>query len=180
MGLIAVDPDAWAALLAVSLHRAGRNSSPEAVAAEVEAQLPQLERQAIARAAIERGGAVVAADLEQAVALADEFAPEHLCLLVEEPEALLPLVRNAGGVFLGEDSPEVLGDYTAGPSHVMPTGGSARFASPLSVLDFLKVTSVVALSRDDLARLGPYAAELARAEGLTAHARSIELRLEGR
>ncbi len=161
-------------LITTSLEQA------EAVAAEIEAQLPSLERHAIARAAIERGGAVVARDLEEAVALANEFAPEHLCLLVEDPEALLPLVRNAGGVFLGESSPEVLGDYTAGPSHVMPTGGAARFASPLSVLDFLKVTSVVALSDTDLARLGPYAASLARAEGLTGHARSIERRLEGR
>ncbi|MCK9495372.1 MAG: histidinol dehydrogenase [Dehalococcoidia bacterium] len=152
----------------------------EAVAAEVDAQLPTLEREAIARAAVERGGAVVAGNIEEAVALANEFAPEHLCLLVEDPEAVLPLVRCAGGVFLGESSPEVLGDYTAGPSHVMPTGGSARFASPLSVLDFLKVMSVVALSAEDLGRLGPYAAELARAEGLTAHARSIERRLEGR
>ena len=152
----------------------------EAIAAQVEEQLPGLERQATARAAIERGGAVVAADLEQAVELADEFAPEHLCLLVAEPEALLPLVRSAGGVFLGESSPEVLGDYTAGPSHVMPTGGSARFASPLSVLDFLRVMSVVQLTEDDVQRLGPYAANLARAEGLTAHARSIERRLEGR
>ncbi len=152
----------------------------EAVAVEVEAQLATLEREAIARAAVERGGAVVAASLEEAVELANEFAPEHLCVLVEHPEAVLPLVRAAGGVFLGESSPEVLGDYTAGPSHVMPTGGSARFASPLSVLDFLKVTSVIALSQEDLARLGPYAAELARAEGLTAHARSIERRLEGR
>lgn len=152
----------------------------EAIAAEVEAQLPTLERASIARAAIERGGAVVAADLEQAVMLANEFAPEHLCLLVADPEALLPLIKNAGGVFLGESSPEVLGDYTAGPSHVMPTGGSARFASPLSVLDFLKVTSVIQLTEDDVSRLGPYAATLARAEGLTAHARSIERRLEGR
>ncbi len=152
----------------------------EAVAAAIEEQLPSLERNAIARAAIERGGAVVARDLEEAIALANEFAPEHLCLLVEDPEALLPLVRNAGGVFLGESSPEVLGDYTAGPSHVMPTGGAARFASPLSVLDFLKITSVISLSETDLARLGPYAASLARAEGLTGHARSIERRLEGR
>jgi len=152
----------------------------EAIVAQVEEQLVTLERGEIARAAIERGGAVVVADLEQAVALANEFAPEHLCLLVEDPEALLPLIRNAGGVFLGESSPEVLGDYTAGPSHVMPTGGSARFASPLSVLDFLKVTSVIQLADEDVARLGPYAARLARAEGLTAHARSIERRLEGR
>ena len=161
-------------LITISLAQA------EAVAAAIEEQLPSLERHVIARAAIERGGAVVARDLEEAVALANEFAPEHLCLLVENPEALLPLVRNAGGVFLGESSPEVLGDYTAGPSHVMPTGGAARFASPLSVLDFLKVMSVVALSEADLARLGPYAASLARAEGLTGHARSIERRLEGR
>ena len=161
-------------LITISLAQA------EAVAAAIEEQLPSLERHVIARAAIERGGAVVARDLEEAVALANEFAPEHLCLLVENPEALLPLVRNAGGVFLGESSPEVLGDYTAGPSHVMPTGGAARFASPLSGLDFLKVMSVVALSEADLARLGPYAASLARAEGLTGHARSIERRLERR
>ena len=152
----------------------------EAVAAQVEAQLATLEREPIARAAIARGGAIIVRDLEEAMMLANEFAPEHMCLLVQHPEALLPLVRNAGGVFLGESSPEVLGDYTAGPSHVMPTGGSARFAGPLSVLDFLKITSVIALSEEDLARLGPYAARLARAEGLTGHARSIERRLEGR
>lgn len=152
----------------------------EAIAVEVDLQLASLEREPIARAAITRGGAVVVSSIEEGVALANEFAPEHLCLLVEDPQAILPLVRNAGGVFLGESSPEVLGDYTAGPSHVMPTGGSARFASPLSVLDFLRVMSVVGLTPEDLARLGPYAAELARAEGLTGHARSIERRLEGR
>jgi histidinol dehydrogenase len=174
--LAQAEHDVLATPVLITISRA----QAEAIAAEVEAQLPTLERASIARAAIERGGAVVAADLEQAVLLANEFAPEHLCLLVAEPEALLPLIRNAGGVFLGESSPEVLGDYTAGPSHVMPTGGSARFASPLSVLDFLKVTSVIQLSEDDVSRLGPYAATLARAEGLTAHARSIERRLEGR
>ncbi len=152
----------------------------EAVAAEVDRQLPELEREVIARAAIERGGAVIAADLEEAVALANEFAPEHLCLLTREPERLATFVTSAGGLFLGEDTPEVIGDYTAGPSHVMPTGGSARFASPLTVLDFLRVTSTVALSESDLYRLGGYAATLARAEGLTAHARAVELRLEGR
>jgi histidinol dehydrogenase len=152
----------------------------DAVAAAVEEQLATLERGAIARAAVERGGAVVAADLEEAIGLANEFAPEHLCLLVANAEALASRVQNAGGVFVGEDSPEVLGDYVAGPSHVMPTGGSARFASPLSVMDFMKVTSTVALTTDDLRAIGPAAAMLARAEGLTAHARSIELRLEGR
>lgn len=152
----------------------------DAVAAEVERQLDGLERAEVARAAIARGGAVVAADLDEALALANEFAPEHLCLLTRDPGALVGRVQNAGGVFVGESSPEVLGDYTAGPSHVMPTGGSARFASPLSVLDFLKVISTVALDDADLRRLGPFAADLARAEGLTAHARSIERRLEGR
>ena len=112
--------------------------------------------------------------------LANEFAPEHFCLLTRDPESLVPRVQNAGGIFVGEDSPEVLGDYVAGPSHVMPTGGSARFASPLSVMDFLKVVSTIALTADDLRTIGPAAAMLARAEGLTAHARSIELRLEGR
>ena len=89
-------------------------------------------------------------------------------------------MRNAGGIFVGESSPEVLGDYVAGPSHVMPTGGSARFASPLSVNDFLRVMSLVDLSPAELRRIGPAAATLARAEGLTGHARAIELRLEGR
>ena len=122
----------------------------------------------------------MAAHLDEAIALANEFAPEHLCLLVRDADSVLPRVENAGGIFVGEDSPEVLGDYVAGPSHVMPTGGAARFASPLSVMDFLKVTSTIALTADDLRTIGPAAAMLARAEGLTAHARSIELRLEGR
>jgi len=152
----------------------------EAVAEQVETQLESLERGTIARAAVERGGAVVAADLDEAVDLANEFAPEHLCLLTRENERLIGRVRNAGGIFVGESSPEVLGDYVAGPSHVMPTGGSARFASPLSVNDFLRVMSLVDLSQAELRRIGPAAATLARAEGLTAHARAIELRLEGR
>jgi histidinol dehydrogenase len=150
------------------------------VAVQVEQQLLELERSAIARAAIERGGAVVAGNLDEAMELANEFAPEHLCLLTENPESLVELVRNAGGVFVGEHSPEALGDYVAGPSHVMPTGGSARFASPLTVFDFLKITSTLDVTEDEMRTIGPYAATLARAEGLTGHARSIELRLEGR
>ena len=152
----------------------------EAVAAEVERQLVELDRAEIARAAIERGGAVVAADMDEALALAEEFAPEHLCLLTRTNEALVPAVRGAGGIFVGEHSPEVLGDYVAGPSHVMPTGGSARYASPLSVNDFLKITSIIDVSPAEMRRIGPAAATLARAEGLTAHANAIELRLEGR
>jgi histidinol dehydrogenase len=152
----------------------------EAVALEVEIQLADLERAEIARAAIAGGGAVVAADLDEAVELANEFAPEHLCLLTENPEALVERVTTAGGIFVGEYSPEVLGDYVAGPSHVMPTGGSARFASPLSVFDFLKLTSTIDMTAEQFRETGPYAATLARAEGLTGHAHSIEHRLEGR
>ncbi len=152
----------------------------EAVADEIEVQLAHLERADIARAAVERGGAVVAADLDEALMLANDFAPEHLCLLTENPELLVERVTNAGGIFVGEYSPEVLGDYVAGPSHVMPTGGTARFAGPLSIMDFLKITSTIDVSREDFRAIAPYAATLARAEGLTGHARSIELRLEGR
>jgi histidinol dehydrogenase len=152
----------------------------EAVAAEVDLQLVDLERESIARAAIGNGGAVVAADLDEAVALANEFAPEHLALLTENPEMLVEQVRNTGGIFIGEHSPEVLGDYVAGPSHVMPTGGSARFSGPLSVFDFLKITSTIDVTEQEFREVGLFAATLARAEGLTAHARAIEHRLEGR
>jgi histidinol dehydrogenase len=145
----------------------------------VERQLEGLERAEIARSALEaRGGIVVTAGLEEALELANEFGPEHLCLLVRDAASWAPRVRHAGGLFLGETSPEAVGDYTAGPSHVMPAGGSARFSSPLSVFDFLKFTSVVGIDAATLRRLGPPAAAIARAEGLTAHARAIERRLE--
>ena len=152
----------------------------ERVGEEVERQLATLERESIARAAFEtRGGAVVVDSLDEALELANEFAPEHLCLLVRDAARLAEGVRHAGGVFIGETSPESLGDYTAGPSHVMPTMGTARFASPLGVQDFLKSTSVVDVDAETLRALGPAAVRIARAEGFTAHARSIELRLEG-
>ena len=151
----------------------------EQVAGEVQQQLAGLERRDIAGAAIERQGvAVVVASLEEAVALANAFAPEHLCLLVREPWRLVPLVMHAGGIFVGEDSPEVIGDYVAGPSHAMPTGGTARFASYLGVHHFLRRMPVVALDKAQLLSLGPVAAAIARAEGLTAHAQAIERRLE--
>jgi histidinol dehydrogenase len=102
-----------------------------------------------------------------------------MCLLVRDAAAVAKTVRNAGGIFVGDDAPESLGDYTAGPSHVMPTAGAARYASPLGVHDFLKVTSVVAVDAARLREAGPAAARIARAEGFTAHARSIELRLQG-
>ena len=150
----------------------------EQVGKEVERQLFALERRETARTAFEaRGGAVVVDSLDEALALADEFAPEHLCLLVQDAPRWAAQVRNAGGVFVGESSPETLGDYTAGPSHVMPTSGTARFASPLGVHDFLKATSVVSMDEASLRALGPATARIARAEGLTAHVRTIELRL---
>lgn len=153
----------------------------EEVQREVAHQLAKLERGKIARAAFEnRGGCVVVADVDEAIELANEYAPEHLCLNVENAIGHAGKVKNAGGLFLGESSPEAVGDYTAGCSHVMPTGGSARFSSPLGVQDFLKVTSVVGIDQDMFGELGPAAAALARAEGLTGHALSIERRLLGR
>ncbi|CAA9576164.1 MAG: Histidinol dehydrogenase [uncultured Thermomicrobiales bacterium] len=151
----------------------------ELVRRQLATQLEPLERADIARAALRRNGVIaVAPNVEVAVELANAFAPEHLCLLVRDPWDLVPQVRNAGGIFVGEDSPEALADYTLGPSHVMPTGGSARFASPIHVADFTKVISVAAGNRRALERLGPTAALFARAEGLTGHARAIEQRLE--
>ncbi len=151
----------------------------ERTGAEVERQLKLLPREAIARAAFDaRGGAVVVSSLDEALELANEFAPEHLCLLVRDAQTWALRVRHAGGVFVGATSPESLGDYSAGPSHVMPTMGTARFASPLGVHDFLKTTSVVAVDEAVLRAIGPASALIARAEGFTAHARSIELRLE--
>jgi histidinol dehydrogenase len=153
----------------------------ERVAVEVERQVQLIPRGNVAAAAFaNRGGAVVAADLDQAFALANEYAPEHMCLLMRDAWDHVPKVRNAGGLFVGESSPEALADYIAGPSHVMPTGGSARYSSPLTVSDFRKTTSVVALGDADLERLGPAAARIAHAEGLSGHARAIEVRLEAR
>ncbi len=123
-----------------------------------------------------QGGIVLTPNLETAIRLADEFAPEHLCLSVREPERWAERVRNAGGLFLGEHSFEVLGDYVAGPSHVMPTGGTSRWASPVNVLDFVKITNIIALDAKTAARLSPVAARLARAESLCAHAAAATAR----
>ncbi len=149
-----------------------------AVAAELPAQLATLERREIAAQSLAANGLIaVVADLATAMELANAYAPEHLCLLLRDPWQAVPLVRHAGGVFVGEESPEALGDYTAGPSHVMPTGGTARFSSPIHVADFTKVISLAAANHRALDRLGPATIALARAEGLTAHARAIERRL---
>ena len=148
---------------------------------EVKRQLNGLSRARVASNALQgQGGIVVTPDLETAVQLVNEFAPEHLCLSVREPTMWAERIRNAGGLFLGEHSFEVLGDYVAGPSHIMPTSGTARFASPINVLDFVKITSVFAPASSTVERLSVAAARLADAEGLTAHAAAIRRRAPDR
>ena len=149
----------------------------EAVAREVEAHLATLSTGAVARASWEAHGAIIVAPLAEVPPLVDALAPEHLQLAVDEPDALFDRVRHAGSVFLGRHTPEAIGDYVAGPNHVLPTGRRARFSSGLSVLDFMKRTSFLALEREGLAEIGPAAVALAEAEGLPAHARSVALRL---
>ena len=146
-------------------------------AQEVERQLAELPRKEIAGASIEKNGKIILCnDLTEAAVCANRIAPEHLELCVAEPLALLPLVRNAGSIFLGHSSPEALGDYFAGPNHTLPTMGTARFASPLSVDDFIKKSSVTCYTPQALARVADKIAVFARAEGLEAHARSVEVR----
>ena len=146
---------------------------------EVEYQLSTLSTRDAARDSLEtRAYAVIVDSLAEGLRVANLYAPEHLCLLVQDPWAAVPEVKNAGGIFLGASSTEALGDYAAGPSHVMPTGGTARYASALNVRDFQKVIPVVNIGPETLREIGPGAARLARAEGLEAHARAIESRLE--
>lgn len=141
------------------------------------ANLPEANAEEIRDSFAYRSGAVIAEDVLEAVALADDFAPEHLCLSVKDPWAWVNSIRNAGGVFVGEHSYEVLGDYCAGPSHVMPTGGTARFTPPCNVLDFVRVMNVIALDEGTATQLGPIAAKLAEAEGLLAHANAVRVRM---
>lgn len=150
----------------------------EQTALAVARQLEHRSRaEVISQSLANRSGAVLTRDLDEAVKLANEYAPEHLCLAVRDPWRLAEHIHAAGGVFLGEHSFEVLGDYVAGPSHVMPTGGSARFASPLNVLDFIHIVSLIALDETTTRQIAPKAAEIAHAEGLDAHAFSAEVRL---
>jgi histidinol dehydrogenase len=149
------------------------------VAASIERLLPQMPRASIiATALAARGALIEVRDLDEAAALANRIAPEHLELSVAEPRALLAKIRHAGAVFLGRYAAEPLGDYCAGPNHVLPTAGTARFSSPLGVYDFQKRTSIIDVQADGAVRLGRIASALARAEGLVAHARSAELRIE--
>jgi histidinol dehydrogenase len=149
----------------------------ERVVREIEIQLGKLKRRSTAKTAIDAGMLVLVDDMAQAVELVNLFAPEHLSLMASDASALIPKIRNAGCIFIGENSPVALGDYVAGPSHVLPTGGSARFGSPLGVTDFLKVTNIIALDEPAMRELSQAAAVIARAEGLDAHARAIERRL---
>jgi len=166
------DELATAVLLTDSARLAGE------VSKAVEEGLSSLNRAAIARQSIEsRGGIVIVESIKVAIELANEFAPEHLCLHLANAEEAMQHARNAGCVFVGEHSAESIGDYTAGPSHVMPTGGSAIYASPLGVQDFLKIMSVVNLDQEAVLKIGPPAAAIAGAEGLTGHAAAIESRL---
>jgi len=153
----------------------------DAVVRAVEAHLATLSRHEIARESWQNHGAIVIlANLAEAPALIDRVAPEHLELALESTEAVAGKVRNAGAIFLGRHTPEVIGDYVAGTNHVLPTGRSARFSSGLSVADFMKRTSIVECGPEGLAAVGPAAIALAEAEGLGAHARSVEIRLNRR
>ena len=152
----------------------------DAVAAAVLTELPTLPRCAIAGASWRAHGAVIVVDdWNQAAALVNRLAPEHLQLMLRDPDSVFAQVRHAGAVFLGAFCPEAIGDYVAGPNHVLPTGRTARFASGLSVFDFLKRTTYVSATQAALHAVGPAAVALAEAEGLQAHARSIALRLNG-
>ncbi len=150
----------------------------DAVAAAVDAQLATLPRREIAGASWRDHGAIVLlGSMAEAPALIDRIAPEHLELAVADPDALARQVRNAGAIFLGRHTPEAIGDYLAGPNHVLPTARSARFSSGLSVLDFMKRSSIVACDAESIRAIGPATVRLAEAEGLDAHARSVALRL---
>jgi histidinol dehydrogenase len=166
-------------VLASAILLTHSRSMAERVQAAVLSQLEELDRADVIAVSMENGSGIVVTDsLAQSLALANEYAPEHLCLLVEDPWRHVGSIQNAGGIFIGERSFEVLGDYVAGPSHVMPTGGTARFASPINVNDFVKIVSIIGLNDEALADIGPAAETLARAEGLTAHAEAVRRRLE--
>ncbi|MDR6820219.1 histidinol dehydrogenase [Neorhizobium sp. 2083] len=183
------DPDWLAAdLLAQAEHDAGAQSIlvtddaefGRAVEAAVERQLKTLSRSETAAASWRDFGAVILVpDLKASLPLANRIAAEHLELAVADPDALLPGIRNAGAIFIGRHTPEVIGDYVGGSNHVLPTARSARFSSGLSVLDFVKRTSILRLGPDQLRQLAPAAITLAHSEGLDAHARSVAIRLNG-
>ena len=150
----------------------------DAVTEALEPQLKSLPTEQTARESVEQRGVIVLVEtLDDALEVANAYAPEHLCLLLADPWRVVPQVKHAGGLFIGEHSMEALGDYIIGPSHVMPTGGTARYSSAVNLRDFQKVIPLVSLSQGTVAEIGPAAAIMARAEGLEAHARAVESRL---
>jgi histidinol dehydrogenase len=152
----------------------------EAVASSMRRQLEEMPRRdVIAVSLTARGALIVVRDLDEACQLANRIAPEHLELSIEEPRRWLPRLRHAGAIFMGRYASEALGDYCAGPNHVLPTAGTARFSSPLGVYDFQKRTSIIEVSREGARKLGAIAAQLAEGEGLPAHAKSAQYRLHG-
>ena len=167
------DPLASAILITTSRRLAGE------VEQEVERQLGDLSRQAIAAESLENRGMIAVVDnVDEAIELANLYAPEHLCLMIEEADSYIEKVYNAGCIFVGENSTVALGDYVAGPSHVLPTGGTARFSSPLNITDFIKFIDLVTIDEASLKKIGKAAAIIARAEGLEGHAKAVEKRLE--
>lgn len=151
----------------------------EKVSQELERQIPLLAREEIARTSIDTNGKIIiAGDMNEAVAAANTIAPEHLEVCVDEPFALLDSIKNAGSIFLGKNVPEALGDYLAGPNHTLPTSGTARFSSPLSVDDFVKKSSFIYYPKDALAKVADRIVDFAEREGLGAHARSVAIRFE--
>lgn len=169
------DEDAQPILISPDADFMGR------VTTSIERLLPEMERRTVIEAALNRRAALIQVrNLAEAAEVVNFIAPEHLELSIEKPEALLPLIRHAGAIFLGRYTAEALGDYCAGPNHVLPTSRTARFSSPLGVYDFQKRTSLIHCSPTGAATLGSVASALARGEGLTAHARSAELRLESK
>ncbi|MBQ3137272.1 MAG: histidinol dehydrogenase [Clostridia bacterium] len=167
------DKNASAVLVTESLELA------EKVSAELERQIPMLERQEIARASIDNNGKIIVAEtLSQGIEIANELAPEHLELCVDNPFDLLDSVKNAGSIFMGRYCPEALGDYYAGPNHTLPTGGTARFSSPLSVDDFVKKSQFTYYTKEALFAVAEDVGFFAEKEGLTAHAKSATIRLD--
>ncbi|WP_299198655.1 histidinol dehydrogenase [uncultured Amphritea sp.] len=149
------------------------------VSASIDKLLPTMERQTIiSRSLADRAALIKVADLEEAARVSNRVAPEHLELSIEDPQALLPLIKHAGAIFMGRYTAEALGDYCAGPNHVLPTSGTARFSSPLGVYDFQKRSSLIMFSEDGASEMGRVASVLARGESLTAHARSAEYRIK--
>jgi histidinol dehydrogenase len=184
------DPD-WVAMdlfsqaehdeLAQSILLAPDAKHLDAVSASIAKLLPDMPRRSVIEASLKgRGALIQVRDIDEACALVNRIAPEHLELSVENAQSLLPKIRHAGAIFMGKYTSEALGDYCAGPNHVLPTSRTARFSSPLGVYDFQKRSSVIRVSAEGAEKLGRIAVELATGEGLTAHARSAELRLRGK